>query len=312
MGTFEEMIANMRKQAGLDERKWRLEMKNRKEAALELEAQRREEALAAEQAALDQAKRERLEAKAKAEALEASARTLDEAGIAEKLKEEEEKARLAEEARLKAEAEAAAAAEAARIKAEEEAAKAAAEQAERDRIAAEQAAEEARIAAEAEEKRRQQEAEAARIKSEQEAEEARLQAIEDARLAAIEAEKQKVEDEKNRLRALIKAAEEALFELNVKKEGVEKRNESEVAHLNHKKMISKKRARMGLIRQESAMDEEHPGSDLVVSEGMVMMTTTIVDTAGGEGATKKITTLAPRPKKRKPGSYRNVATQTPV
>merc|ERR1712042_160368 len=45
--TFEEMIANMRKQAGLDERKWRLEMKNRKEAALELEAQRREEALAA-------------------------------------------------------------------------------------------------------------------------------------------------------------------------------------------------------------------------------------------------------------------------
>merc|ERR1712168_893237 len=60
------------------------------------------------------------------------------------------------------------------------------------------------------------------------------------------------------------------------------------------------------------MDEEHPGSDLVVSEGMVMMTTTIVDTAGGEGATKKITTLAPRPKKRKPGSYRNVATQTPV
>merc|ERR1712042_356656 len=94
--TFEEMIANMRKQAGLDERKWRLEMKNRKEAALELEAQRREEALAAEQAALDQAKRERLEAKAKAEALEASARTLDEAGIAEKLKEEEEKARLAE------------------------------------------------------------------------------------------------------------------------------------------------------------------------------------------------------------------------
>merc|ERR1711872_234393 len=33
---------------------------------------------------------------------------------------------------------------------------------------------------------------------------------------------------------------------------------------------------------------------------------------GGEGATKKITTLAPRPKKRKPGSYRNVAAQTPV
>merc|ERR1712142_814800 len=181
----------------------------------------------------------------------------------------------------------------------EEAAKAAAEQAERDRIAAEQAAEEARIAAESEEKSRQQEAEAARIKSEQEAEEARLQAIEDARLAAIEAEKQKVEDEKNRLRALIKAAEEALFELNVKREGVQKRNESEVAHLNHKKMISKKRARMGLIRQESSMDEEHPGSDLVVSEGMVMMTTTIVDTAGGEGATKKITTLAPRPKKTK-------------
>merc|ERR1712042_309235 len=92
-------------------------------------------------------------------------------------------------------------------------------------------------------------------------------------------------------------AEEALFELNVKKEGVQKRNESEAAHLNHKKMISKKRARMGLIRQESSMDEEHPGSDLVVSEGMVMMTSTIVDTAGGEGATKKITTLAPPPKK---------------
>merc|ERR1712212_863315 len=39
---------------------------------------------------------------------------------------------------------------------------------------------------------------------------------------------------------------------------------------------------------------------------------TIVDSAGGEGAEKVMTVQTPIKQKRKPGSYRNVATQTPV